>query len=83
MHIYTNLFIGFGAAPTSKLCSQQNRIFYLSDSQLFESKRGDIMVRVSWDVKGQYPRRVETNDARGQVRREIRLGRINAPNPLP
>ena len=51
--------------------------------QLYESKLGDITVRVSWDVKGQYPRRVETNDARGRARRETRVSRINENNPLP
>lgn len=74
-------------------------IFYLSDPQSlkkmravgalsdgvqnYESKRGDITVRVSWDVKGQYPRRVETSDTHGHVRRETRVSLINAPNPLP
>jgi len=74
-------------------------IFYLSDPQSlkkmravgavsngvqnYESKRGDVTVRVSWDVKGQYPRRVESSDAHGHVRRETRVTLIEAPNPLP
>ncbi|PFH09111.1 hypothetical protein BCF11_1498 [Collimonas sp. PA-H2] len=51
--------------------------------QQYESKRGDLTVRVSWDVKGQYPRRVESLDAHGKARRETLVSVIEAPKVLP
>jgi hypothetical protein len=51
--------------------------------QQYESKRGDMTVRVSWDVKGQYPRRVESLDAHGNARRETLVSVIAAPKVLP
>jgi hypothetical protein len=51
--------------------------------QQYESKRGDLTVRVSWDVKGQYPRRVESLDAHGKTRRETLVSVIDAPKVLP
>lgn len=51
--------------------------------QLYESKRGELTVRVSWDVKGQYPRRVESFDAHGSTRRQTSVSVIAAPPVLP
>lgn len=51
--------------------------------QLYESKRGELTVRVSWDVKGQYPRRVESFDAHGSTRRQTSVSVIAAPPLLP
>jgi hypothetical protein len=51
--------------------------------QLYESKRGDLTVQVSWDVKGQYPRRVESFDAHGLARRQTLVSVIAAPPVLP
>ncbi|WP_061944343.1 hypothetical protein [Collimonas pratensis] len=51
--------------------------------QQYESKRGDLTVRVSWDVKGQYPRRVESLDGHGKTRRETLVSVIEAPKVLP
>lgn len=51
--------------------------------QQYESKRGDLTVRVSWDVKGQYPRKVESADKHGRTRRETLVSVIDAPKVLP
>jgi len=51
--------------------------------QMYESKRGELTVRVSWDVKGQYPRRVESFDAHGLTRRQTLVSVIAAPPVLP
>lgn len=51
--------------------------------QQYESKRGDLTVRVSWDVKGMYPRRVESLDGHGKTRRETLVSVIEAPKVLP
>ncbi|AEK63712.1 Hypothetical Protein CFU_3889 [Collimonas fungivorans Ter331] len=51
--------------------------------QLYESKRGELTVRVSWDVKGQYPRLVESFDAHGMARRQTAVSVIAAPPVLP
>ncbi|WP_211473708.1 hypothetical protein [Collimonas humicola] len=51
--------------------------------QQYESKRGDLTVRVSWDVNGRYPRRVESLDAHGKARRETLVSVIEAPKVLP
>jgi hypothetical protein len=73
--------------------------FYLSDPQSlqkmrvlgpvkdgvqeYESKLGGLTVRVSWDVKGQYPRRVASVDAHEHARRETLVSLIEAPKVLP
>lgn len=51
--------------------------------QQYESMRGEMTVRVSWDVKGQYPRRVESLDAHGKARRETLVSVVEAPKVLP
>lgn len=51
--------------------------------QLYESRRGELTVRVNWDVKGQYPRRVESFDAHGLARRQTTVSVIAAPPALP
>ncbi|WP_211466080.1 hypothetical protein [Collimonas silvisoli] len=51
--------------------------------QLYERKRGELTVRVSWDVKGQYPRRVESFDEHGLARRQTLVSVIAAPPVLP
>lgn len=51
--------------------------------QQYESRRGDLTVRVSWDIKGAYPRKVESEDAHGRTRRETQVSVIEAPKVLP
>ncbi|MDP5007480.1 MAG: hypothetical protein NWQ13_00385 [Glaciimonas sp.] len=74
-------------------------VFYLSDPanlktmravgavkngvQRYETKRGDMAVKVDWNVKGQYPQKVESLDAHGTNRRETTVTRIAAPKALP
>ena len=61
--------IGSGPAPTG--------------SKWVESRNGQMTVRVLWDDKGQYPRRVESSHARGTSRSVTVATPEALPKPLP
>jgi hypothetical protein len=51
--------------------------------QRYEAQKGDQIVRVEWDVAGQYAREVSSEDRRGLSGRTIKAARIAAPPSLP
>jgi hypothetical protein len=51
--------------------------------QRYESRQGETLVRVDWDVAGQYAHRIEKRDAHGLSRTEMRAVPVSAGKAAP
>ncbi|KAF1047250.1 MAG: hypothetical protein GAK35_00756 [Herbaspirillum frisingense] len=51
--------------------------------QEYERRRGDMTLRIWWDAQGAYPRKVESTDRHGLIRRETRARKQAMPPEPP
>lgn len=49
----------------------------------YQTRRGETTVRVDWDAKGEFPRRVESSNAAGTRLKVMRVRETNAPANTP